>query len=149
MRGGALKAVNLGIGQTIPFLRRCRFQVLALRPGYIKAKIPLKGNKNHFGAMYAGALFTVAEAPGGVLALMDFNDGFFPVLKDLKIDFIKITKSDVTVCFEMSEEERSHILTDTVKNTKSDFQLVGSIVDKDGVVVATTVASYQLRSKKG
>ena len=52
--------------------------------------MPLKPNKNHIGTMYAGALFTLAEMPGGVLFLSSFdNKAFFPIVKELTMKFVK------------------------------------------------------------
>ncbi len=66
-------AVNRIIGLSIPCAPRNRFSVEEIRPGFVKARIRLKGNKNHFGSLYAGAYFLVAEIPGGVLTLFDLG----------------------------------------------------------------------------
>ena len=71
----ALKLVTQFVGQAIPFATRNGFKVIDFRPGYVKAFIPLKTNANHFNAMYAGALFTVAELPGGIISV--FSNFFF------------------------------------------------------------------------
>ena len=141
----ALKLLNIGIGQAIPFLSRNKFKVVDMKHGYLKAKIPLKGNKNHFGGMYAGALFTVAEAPGGVIAILNFDSGFYPILKELQIKFKKVAKSDVTVEYEMSEKEMAAVGKETEKKGKCDFILNGIVKDKDDNVVAEAKATYQLR----
>ena len=67
---GSYAAVNRIIGMAIPFAPRNHFSVEELRPGYVKARVRLKGNKNHFGSLYAGAYFLVAEIPGGVLSAL-------------------------------------------------------------------------------
>ena len=147
LRRGALKVLNVGIGQAVPFVARNKFEVLELNKGYIKAKIPLKGNKNHFGGMYAGAIFTVAEVPGGVIAILNFDPKFFPILKDLKVDFIKVAKSDITVTFNIEDEELARIQEDAEKEGKCDFILEGEVVDSEGELVAKTYGTYQLRLK--
>lgn len=135
------------IGQSIPFATRNGFKVIDFKPGYVKALIPLKGNKNHFNAMYAGALFTVAELPGGIISILSFDDRFFPILKDLKMDFLKVAKSDVTVAFSLSQSELKRIEAEATKHGKCDFVLEGEIKDKDGEIVAKSFANYQVRAK--
>lgn len=143
----ALKLVTQFVGQAIPFASRNGFKVVDFRPGYVKAFIPLKGNKNHFNAMYAGALFTVAELPGGIISVFSFDDRFFPILKDLKMEFLKMAKTDVTVEFELSASELSHLENEASVHGKCDFVLSGEIKDKRGEIVAKSYANYQLRMK--
>ncbi len=141
----ALKLLTQFVGKSIPFASRNGFKVIDYRPGYVKAFIPFKPNKNHFNAMYAGALFTVAELPGGIISILSFDDRFFPILKDLKIDFVKMAKTDVTVEFEISEKKLKQLESDTIKNGRCAFVLEGEIKDKSGEVVAKSYANYQVR----
>ncbi|MEP1267704.1 MAG: DUF4442 domain-containing protein, partial [Marinobacter sp.] len=92
-------AVNRIIGLSIPFAPRNRFSVEEIRPGFVKARIRLKGNKNHFGSLYAGAYFLVAEIPGGVLTLFDLGPAYTPILKEMTLQFLQPANSDVFVEF--------------------------------------------------
>jgi acyl-coenzyme A thioesterase PaaI-like protein len=143
----ALKLVTQFVGQAIPFASRNGFKVIDFRPGYVKAFIPLKSNANHFNAMYAGALFTVAELPGGIISVFSFDERFFPILKDLKIEFIKMAKTDVTVEFEISASEYSRLENEVSVHGKCDFVLQGEIKNEQGEIVAKSLANYQLRMK--
>ena len=141
----ALKLLTQFVGKSIPFASRNGFKVIDYKPGYVKAFIPLKPNKNHFNAMYAGALFTVAELPGGIISILSFDDRFFPLLKDLKIEFLKVAKTDVTVEFELSEKQLKQLETDTINNGRCAFVFEGEIKDMAGEVVAKSYANYQVR----
>jgi len=141
----ALKLLTQFVGKSIPFASRNGFKVIDYKPGYVKAFIPLKPNKNHFNAMYAGALFTVAELPGGIISILSFDDRFFPLLKDLKIEFLKVAKTDVTVEFEISEKQLKQLETDTISDGRCAFVLEGEIKDMAGEVVAKSYANYQVR----
>lgn len=143
----ALNLITKFVGQSIPFATRNGFKVIDFRPGYVKAFIPLKPNKNHFNSMYAGALFTVAELPGGIISIFSFDERFYPVLRDLKIEFLRMAKSDVTVEFEITPAQLRKLESEADKHGKCPFVLEGEIKDKDGVVVAKTFANYQVRSK--
>ncbi len=136
------------VGQAIPFSTRNGFKVIDVRRGYVKAFMPFKPNKNHFNAMYAGALFTVAELPGGIITLLSFDERFFPILVDLKMEFVKMAKTDVTVEFYLSDEELKRIESDTLSEGKGEFVLEGEIKDSSGELVAKSFANYQVRLKK-
>ena len=143
----ALKLVTKFVGLAIPFSTRNGFKVIDFRPGYLKALIPLKTNANHFNAMYAGALFTVAELPGGIISVFSFDERYYPILKDLKMEFISMAKTDVTVEFEISASELKRLEDETSLQGKCDFVLQGEIKDAHNKVVAKSFANYQLRMK--
>ena len=51
--------------EKIDFVKRSGLKAEVLEPGRVCLRMPLQGNQNHIGSMYAGALFTLAEIPGG------------------------------------------------------------------------------------
>ncbi|NNM51282.1 MAG: DUF4442 domain-containing protein [Pseudomonadales bacterium] len=143
----ALKAVNRVVGLSVPFVRRNHFQVLALHHGYLKAWIPVQGNRNHMGTIYAGALFMLAEVPGGVMALFEWGTDYVPVLKEMTMHYLKPATSDVTVEFRLSDEEMLRIQTIAKAQGKCEFTLQADLVDAKGVVVAKSEAHYQIRTR--
>ncbi|WP_166263843.1 DUF4442 domain-containing protein [Marinobacter caseinilyticus] len=140
-------AVNRLIGLAIPFAPRNGFAVEEVRPGYVRATIKLKGNKNHFGSLYAGAFFLVAEIPGGVLTLFDLGPDYTPILKEMTLQFLQPANSDVTVEFTLDAETIAAIKADADATGRAAFSLEGTLVDKNGVQVATSVAHYRVRKK--
>jgi acyl-coenzyme A thioesterase PaaI-like protein len=120
--------------------------VLELKPRRVKLFMPLKGNENHIGMMYAGALFTIAEMPGGAIHLSTFDvTRYVPVVKHLDIRFRRPALTDVTFEVELSEEEVERINRELEAQGKSDFVLNGEVKDAAGTVVAVTTATYQAR----
>lgn len=118
-----------------------------LRPGHAAATAPMEGNGNHFGVMYAGVLFTVAEVLGGALALSTFDVArYYPLVKDLRITFLKAARSDVRAEASLTEDEVARVATEAAERGKSDFTLDAVVTDADGTVVATTHGLYQLRA---
>lgn len=144
---GGYAAVNRIIGLSIPFAPRNRFSVEEVRPGYVKARIRLKGNKNHFGSLYAGAYFLVAEIPGGVLTLFDLGPVYTPILKEMTLQFIEPANSDVTVEFSLSPEQVAAIRADADASGRAKFTLEGILRDEEGKHVATSIAHYRVRKK--
>ena len=145
-RKGACAALTKMVGLAIPFARRSGFEVVAVGPGYLKARIPFSLNKNHINTMYAGALFTLAELPGGILTLVNFSDEYYPLIKDLKMNYLKKATSDVTVEFRVSPEEMERLKREVLQNGKSNFLLKGELRDTSGEIVATSEGHYQMRS---
>lgn len=128
------------------FIERTGLKALILEPRHIKIALPLEGNQGHLGSLYAGALFTVAEIPGGALFLTTFDvSKFYPVVKDMYIRFRRPALSEVTVELRMSQEEVDRIVAEAEKNKKADFVLEAEVKDTTGQVVALSKGVYQLR----
>lgn len=140
-----LIAVNTFVGLAIPFARRCGFKVVELERGYIRAQVPIGRNRNHLGTMYAGALFTLAEIPGGVLVLFDFAGRFVPILERFDITYIGAAKSDVTVECQLSPETLDQLETQMTQSGRASFELVSTMTDSAGKLVAEGTGYYQMR----
>lgn len=140
-------AVNRIIGLSIPFAPRNGFSVEEVRPGFVKAKIRLKGNKNHFGSLYAGAYFLVAEIPGGVLTLFDLGPAYTPILKEMTLQFLQPANSDVFVEFSLDKATVEAIKAEADQTGRAAFALEGTLYDQQGNHVATSVAQYRVRKK--
>lgn len=132
--------------ESIDFIKRAGLKVEALERGRVVCRMPLAGNVNHIGTMYAGALFTLAELPGGALFFSSFDASkYYPIVTDLQISFKKAVKSDATVEMVLDEEEISRIQSEAETQGKARFELRGELLDAEGDVVATSVGQYQLR----
>jgi acyl-coenzyme A thioesterase PaaI-like protein len=141
-----LNLAKTALEQGITFVRNAGLRVVELRPGYVKCLMPFRNNGNHIGSMYAGALFIVAEIPGGALFLSSFDTSkYFPIVKSLNIDFLKPAKSDVTVEISMTTEQIAAIQAEADSNGKAEFVLKGELKDSAGVVVAESHGVYQIR----
>ena len=132
----------------IAFVKRTGLKAEVLEPGHVRLRMPLKGNENHIHNMYAGALFTVAELPGGVLMMTSFDARrFYPIVKEAGLRFLRPAASDVTVDARLSEDEIQRIGEEATTHGKADFVLDLQLKDENGDVVAESHAVYQLRSR--
>lgn len=133
----------------IPFVRRSGVRVVALEPGRVVCRMPLRGNVNHIGTMYAGALFTLAEFPGGPLMLATFGmRRFIPIVTELDMRFERAAKTDVTVELTLEADAARRIEEEALATGKADFELDGALTDAHGEVVARSRASYQMRPRR-
>lgn len=144
--------INGTLGLVIPIAHKMGVEAVEVRRGFAATTVPAEGNGNHFGVMYSGVLFTVAEILGGAIAVATFdNSRFYPLVKDLRITFKHPAKTDVRAEALLDDTEIERIAEEAAANGKSDFELNATITDRDGTVVATTTGLYQLRahSKQG
>lgn len=131
----------------IPFIDRTGADVEVAERGFVRARMPFEPNINHVGIMYAGALFTLAEYPAGLMCGATFDtERFFPIVKDVHIRFRRPASTDVTVEMRLAVEEIARIETEAAEQGKADFAIESELVDAGGVVVAVAEALYQLRS---
>ncbi|WP_416310790.1 YiiD C-terminal domain-containing protein [Pseudomonas sp. W03] len=132
----------------IAFVKRTGLKAEVLEAGHVRLRMPLKGNENHIHNMYAGALFTVAELPGGVLMMTSFDARrFYPIVKEAGLRFLRPAASDITVDARLSEDKIQRIGEEATTNGKADFVLDLQLKDENGDVVAESHAVYQLRSR--
>jgi len=142
-----VEAMKHALETTVKFVERAGIKALVLEPRHVKLTAPLKGNENHIGTMYAGALFTVAEVPVGALYLTTFDPAkYYPIVKEMTIQFLRLAKTDVTIELTMSQEEVDRVQAEVDEKGKSDFFLEGEVKDESGEVVAKSRAVYQLRA---
>ena len=118
-----VKEIQQSFEEMIPFIKRNGFQLLELKRGYVKMTAPIEGNRNHFGVMYAGALFTLGELPGGAIYLTTFDTSrFFPLVKDVRIKFKAPTQTDAFIEVSLSEDEAIRISREAEEKRQGGFQ---------------------------
>lgn len=133
--------------QGIAFVQRAGLVVEALERGRVVCRMPFAGNGNHIGTMYAGALFTLAEIPGGALFLSSFDTRrYYPVVKALDLKFLKPAKGDIRVEARLDEARIAAIEAEAASAGKAEFRLDLELRDAAGTVVATSAGLYQLRA---
>ncbi|MGW5053357.1 YiiD C-terminal domain-containing protein [Actinokineospora sp. NPDC004072] len=140
-------AFNAALAQLVPQAHRMGVRAVVLEPGRIVCRVPLAGNGNHIGTMYAGVLFTVAEVLGGGICLPSFDlTRFYPVVKNVRIDFTKPARTDVLA--EAALEGIEAIRAAAEEHGRAEFTLAATLTDLAGTVVATTESAYQLRVRE-
>jgi acyl-coenzyme A thioesterase PaaI-like protein len=122
-----VEMMNGAMEQTIPPAHKMGIKVVEARPGYAVASVPLEGNGNHFGVVYAGVQFTVAEMLGGVIALATFD-------------------ADLRAETSLDEDEIGRIEAEAAEKGKADFTLDAIVKDEAGQTVSVTHGLYQLRA---
>lgn len=144
---GLAELINAGMEHAVPSMYQLGIRVLDIRPGRAVATVPLEGNVNHFGSMYAGALFGAAEMLGGALFFPSFDAArFYPTVKDLQIRYRRPAKTDVRALAELDAATLAHMQHELDTAGKTEFVLDAVLTDTKGEVVATTRGTYQIRT---
>lgn len=134
--------------EQIAFVHRSGLKAEVLEPGHVRLRMPLKGNQNHIGTMYAGALFTLAEIPGGALFLTSFDSRrFYPIVKEMNLRFLRPASSDIHVEARLAVEEVARIQEQAGAQGKAEYVLELALLDEAGGVVAQSQGLYQLRAR--
>ena len=134
--------------EQIAFVKRSGLKAEVLEPGYVRLCMPLAGNQNHIGSMYAGALFTLAEIPGGALFLSSFDSQrFYPVIKEMNLRFRRPALGDIHVEARLNAEQIERLQSEAQSRGKADYLLELQLTDADGEIVAESRGLYQLRAR--
>ncbi|ARU90080.1 PaaI family thioesterase [Pseudomonas sp. M30-35] len=133
--------------EQIAFVKRSGLKAEALESGFVRLRMPMAGNQNHIGSMYAGALFTLAEIPGGALYLTSFDvKRFYPIVKEMNLRFRRPAKGDITVEARLSATEIQNLQDEALRLGKAEYMLELQLKDSGGEVVAESRGHYQLRT---
>ncbi len=135
---------------SVPILEAMGIRLVEVRAGFAVAELPPEPNVNHFGVTYAGSLFSVAEMLGGVLSVATFDlegelAGFVPIVKESTIRFRRPALGVVRAAASLAESEVARVRRDALGTGKGEFVLEAVLTDAQGVTVASTVGTYQVR----
>lgn len=134
--------------EQIAFVKRSGLKAELLEPGHVRLCMPLAGNQNHIGSMYAGALFTLAEIPGGALFLTSFDaQRFYPIVKEMNLRFRRPATGDIRAEARLAAEEVERLQKQVTQEGKAEYLLQLRLTDDSGEVVAESRGLYQLRAR--
>lgn len=134
--------------EQIAFVQRSGLKAEVLEVGHVRLRMPLAGNQNHIGSMYAGAIFTLAEIPGGALFLTSFDaQRFYPIIKEMNLRFRRPATGDIRVEAHLAAEEIQQLQKQATELGKAEYVLQLQLTDESGEVVAESRGLYQLRAR--
>ncbi len=111
----------------------------------IAATMPLAGNDNHNGIMYAGSLFSLAECAAGVLFMNRFDSAAIaPICANVNIRFRRPASSDVSLTLGISDEQFEQLEKDVLENGKASISFEENLLDSQGEVVSIADVKYVL-----
>ena len=144
---GLVSSVNALFESRIPAMYRLGIRIVELREGFVAGTAPLAGNLNYQGSMYAGTLFGLGEALGGGVFVANFDlRRFTATVKDMQIRYRRPAMSDVRAETSLDASTIARIRREAGDAGKTEFVLDAELTDTEGVVVAITHGTYQVRA---
>ena len=127
-------------------IKRTGLKIVGLKDHYVKMVMPLEGNVNHVGIMYAGSLFTLGEVTGGIYWGIEFDrEKSFPLVKEITIQFKRPAATDVTLEAAFDEAEVKKVEAEMDDVGKADFTLDLELKDANDVTVSLVHGIWQVR----
>ncbi len=120
-------------------LKNMDLRILEKTPNILRVAMPLQGNKNHLGGVYAGAIFSLVEFPFGMLCVSKFGmHEIVPVVGEVTIRFLAPANSELVVELMVSDEEWNEIERETKLHGK--YKVVKELVVRDAHGKVNTIA---------
>ena len=140
-------SVNALFESRIPAMYRLGIRIVELREGFVAGVAPLAGNLNYQGSMYAGTLFGLGEALGGGVFFANFDLGRFTgTVKDMQIRYRRPAMTDVRAETSLDTTTIARIKREAETVGKTEFVLDAELTNSEGLVVAITHGTYQVRA---
>jgi uncharacterized protein (TIGR00369 family) len=113
-----------------------------------RCSVPLSvSNRNHFGAMHAGILFSLAEVTAGcVFSMHKALSGRLVIAKNVEIRYLRPAMSAVYAIASLSEEVAREIQTAIEQDVKIDCRVPVTLFNDANEIVAEAVGIFVLRA---
>ena len=148
----ALALAEAQYKQSCPLYDFFGLKVLELSDESFKVSMPLnEATCNHVGMIHAGVLFAAGEILGGMVVSKHLSDPvrFQPVVRDLKIEFLKPALTEITASAHFDSATAQAMNQELAQSGRFDFVLEAELKDTNNQVVAKTTANYALRNFLG
>ncbi|MBN1472774.1 MAG: YiiD C-terminal domain-containing protein [Syntrophaceae bacterium] len=130
----------------VKIVNAMEIRIVEMWDRHAKVMLPLKPNVNHIGTIYAGSLFTAGEFIGGPIFIASFDyTRFYPIVKEINIQFKRPAITDVTVEANLSMDEVSAIQREAYEKGKADWKMNLEIKDQAGAVCCFVQGIWQMR----
>jgi acyl-coenzyme A thioesterase PaaI-like protein len=124
------QAVTLALGRTVKFVGTARLKVEVLTSE--RAVVSVRNKKrvqNHIGGVHAMAMGLIAESATGFVVGMNVPDSAIPVIKSVKIDYLKRAKGDMRAEATLTNEQREAIAS----QPKGEVLVQCKVTDESGI----------------
>jgi len=132
--------------KTIKIIEKMGIRIVDFKRGFVKIMLPREPNVNHIGTVYAGSLFSLADYAGGVLFFASFDHKkYFPIVKEVTINFKKPATTDVTVEAAMDPELIEQLKKTADEGGKADWVMNLELKDEQGNICCLVSGNFQMR----
>lgn len=121
--------LNFALRRTVKLIGTAKLDVIELTKTHSIFKLNnRKRVQNHIGTIHAAGMALIAETATGMVVGMNVPDDKVPVIKTLKVDFVKRAKGDLVAKAYLSEQQIEQIVT----LDKGEIEVAVTVTDEDG-----------------
>ncbi|MEM7054952.1 MAG: DUF4442 domain-containing protein [Pseudomonadota bacterium] len=107
------KLRSWAIGRTIPFVATAGLKIETLEERRLVVSIEnVKKVQNHIGTVHAAASALLAETATGLVVGMNVHDNAIPLMKTMKISYVRRAQGDLRAIAELPEAEALRLQTE-------------------------------------
>ncbi|AOE50416.1 DUF4442 domain-containing protein [Kangiella sediminilitoris] len=122
-------ALNFALRRTVKLVGTAKVEVLMLTKAHSEFRLKNRTKvQNHIGTIHAAGMALIAETATGMVVGMNVPDDKVPVIKTLKVDFLKRAKGDLVAKAHLTEQQVNSILT----LEKGEVEVAVSVTDEEG-----------------
>ncbi|QQR98179.1 MAG: DUF4442 domain-containing protein [Sphingobacteriales bacterium] len=127
-----MKAISFILGNTVKYVGTSGVQFNKISSNELVASLDnMTKVRNHIGQIHAIATALLAETATGIIVGVNIPDNKLPLMKSMKIDYIKRSKGAQTAVATLSNEQ-----IDTIKNSdKGELLVAVKVTDETGTEV--------------
>ena len=122
-------AQSLLLGKVVPFVGTARLRIEVLATDRVEILIPnRRPNRNHIAQVHAAAMALLVETASGFVVGMNLPDSRLPLLKSMKIDYVRRSSGPIRAVATLDDSQRQHILA----NERGDVTVPVTATDDSG-----------------
>ena len=123
------QSLSFAVGSQVKFAGTAKVEILEMSATKLHARIKnRKRVQNHIGSVHAAAMALLAESVTGLVVGMSVPDDRVPVIKSMKIDYVKRAKGDLEAVATLSEEGVARIMS----TPKGEITVPVKVTDEEG-----------------
>ena len=123
------QGLSFAVGSQVKFAGTAKVEILEMSATCLRARIKnRKKVQNHIGSVHAAAMALLAESVTGLVVGMSVPDDRVPVIKSMKIDYVKRAKGDLEAVATLKAEEVERI----VATPKGEITVPVKVTDIEG-----------------
>ena len=123
------QSLSFAVGSQVKFAGTAKVEILEMSATCLRARIKnRKKVQNHIGSVHAAAMALLAESVTGLVVGMSVPDDRVPVIKSMKIDYVKRAKGDLEAVATLKAEEVERI----VATPKGEITVPVKVTDIEG-----------------
>jgi len=123
------QGLTFAVGTAVKFVGTAKVEILEMTPTCLRVRIRnRKRVQIHIGSVHAAAMALLAESATGLVVGMSVPDNRVPVIKSMKVDYVRRAKGDLEAVATLTQDDVARILS----TEKGDITVPVKVTDSEG-----------------